>query len=383
MRTMNKRIVTLTTTLTTALASALSVTNVAFATDLEIMHEYQSNPYQLSDDYRGSRLINARIFHQENIELPKRREIQISGELDHERFLDVTDADNTSARIRGRLVNRLKLGDKSASLLFTADAGTKRFSYIDQRTGNPLQTSRGGDIRARFAYNFVKPSAEFTYRWNRNLSTGVFTAFERRDYVNDYDELGLEALDYTEITIQPTLRFKTENSYSRVFVYQRQRDYDERQVDNLQGRNIPGTRLSLTLRGYGLSHRRDLSETWTVEAYLSGYDITDNGVGYTNQNVTNLNLTSKHRFDNSRSLDLMGRCSRRDNENIRFVDFETTEFGRLQTGCQFTAGYEQPIRQDNKRLRWRVEASRGWEDNTESLRSFDQWGLSFGVNYRW
>ncbi len=366
-----------------ALACGLLTNNIAAATDLEIMHEYQSNPYQLSDDFVGSRLINARIFHQENIELPKRREIQLSGEIDHERFLDVSDADNTLARIRGRLVNRLKLGDRSASLLFTGDAGTKRFSYIDQRTGDPLQTSRGGDIRDRFAYNFVKPSAEFTYRWSSKLSTGIFTAFEQRDYVNDYDELGLESLDYTELTIQPTLRFKTEKSYSRAFVYQRQRDYGERLIDDLQGRNIAGTRLSLTLRGYGLSHRRDLTENWTVEAYLSGYDITDNGEGYTNQNVINLNVTSQHRFSSSRSLDLAGRCSRRNNENIRFVDFETTEFGRLRTGCQFTAGYEQPIQQDNKRLRWRVEASRGFENNTETLRSFDQWGISFGVNYRW
>ncbi len=370
-------------TLYSALAIGLLLTNHAAATDLEIMHEYQSNPYRLADDYSGSRLINARLFHEESFELPRRREIRLSGEIDHENFLDVSEADNTFARIRGRLINRLKLGKRSASLLFTADAGTKRYSYIDQRTGAPLETSRGGDIRDRFAYNFFKPSAEFTYRWNRELSTGVFTAIERRDYVNDYDELGLEALDYTEITVQPTLRFKTENSYSRAFIYQRQRDYDERMIDNLLGRNIAGTRLSLTLHGYGVSHRREMTDNWTLEAYLSGYKISDNGQGYSDMNATNLNLTSNHRFSNSRSLDFIGRCSVRNNENARFVDFEETEFGRERTGCQLTAGYEQPIRIENKRLRWRVEATRGWEDNSESLRSYEQWGISFGINYRW
>ena len=367
----------------TALIIGMLMANSSSATDLEIMHEYQSNPFRLSDSYTGSRLINTRLSHEESFELPKRREIQLSGEIDHEHFLDVSEADNTFARIRGRLINRLKLGKRSASLLFTGDAGTKRYSYIDQRTGAPLATSRGQDIRERFAYNFFKPSAEFTYRWSRELSTGVFTAIERRDYVNDYDELGLEALDYTEITVQPTLRFKTENSYSRAFVYQRQRDYDDRMIDNLQGRNIAGTSLSLTLHGYGVSHRREMTENWTLEAYLSGYRITDNGVGYSDMNATNLSITSNHRFNQSRSLDLIGRCSVRNNENARFVDFEETEFGRERSGCQLTAGYEQPIRNENKRLRWRVEATHGWEDNSEALRSFDQWGISFGVNYRW
>ncbi len=365
------------------LTISLFMASSADSADLEIMHEYQSNPFHLSDDYTGSRLVNARVFHQENFELPKRREIQVSGEIDHERFLDVSDADNTMARIRGRLINRLKLGKRSASILFTTDLGTKRFSYIDQRTGEPLLTSRGGDIRERFAYNFFKPSAEFTYRWSSRLSTGVFMAAESRDYVNDYDELGLEALDYTELTLQPTLRFKTDNSYSRAFVYVRERNYRERMVDNLQGRNIPGTQLSLTLRGYGVSHRRELNENWTVEAYLSGYSVTDNGVGYTNMNATNLNVSSQHRLSNSRNLDFSGRCSRRNNENVRFVDFEETEFGRLRTGCQLNAGYEQPIVQENKRLRWRVEVSRGWENNSESLRSFEEWGISAGINYRW
>ena len=177
--------------------------------------------------------------------------------------------------------------------------------------------------------------------------------------------------------------YKTENGYSRAFVYQRLRNYDDRMIDDLNGRNIPDTTVSFKLQGYGVSHRQQLSDDWALEAYLSGYTLADNGVGYTDMSVTTLNVSSSHQLGNASSLDIRGRCTQRDNENIRVVNFEEQDFGRSSNGCQVSAGYEQPFSIDNKRLRWRVEASRSWEDNSESLRSFQQWGVSIGVNYRW
>ena len=208
-------------------------------------------------------------------------------------------------------------------------------------------------------------------------------AAERRDYISDYEELGLEALDYTELSIQPTLRYKTEGTYSRAYVYARERSYDNRMIDDINGRNISGSELQFSLNGFGLSHQRDITANWTVEAFLSGYSVQDNGVGYSNSDAISLNLSSEYQFGNSRSLDLEGTCMRRKNAFSRTPDSEDIDIGRQREGCELTTAYEQPVMSESKRLKLRVEINRSWEENTESIRSYDQWAVSVGFNYRW
>lgn len=359
------------------------ITLSANAADIEVMRKYQSNPYKLSQDAPDSRILSVRGEHQQVIELKNRREIRLSGEASHDKLLDLSEGDSTYIRLRGRLVNRYRFGKRSASLLFTTDAGTKRAAYIDQRTAEPLQTSRGDDIRERFSYNFIKPSAEFTYRWNSRLSTGLFIAAEQRDFVEDYKSLNLESLDYLETTIQPTLRYKTESTYSRAYVYARERSYSERMIDDINGRNINGSQLQLSLNGFGVSHSRDVTDAWEVEAFLSGYDVRDNGVGYSNSEAISLSLTSRHKLGESRSLNFDSKCTRRTNDNARMPDSEDIDLGRLREGCRFNTAYEQPIFNQSKNLRLRLEAQRDWEQNTESARSYDQWAFSIGFNYSW
>ncbi|MFT4748777.1 MAG: hypothetical protein ACI9E4_000445 [Pseudohongiellaceae bacterium] len=367
----------------TIISLAFFSTTAAFAADLEIMHGYQSNPYKLSDDTHGSRLISAGITHQEIFKLPKKREFRLSAEAKHDRYLDVNEGDATLVKLRGRLVNRYRFGDRSASLLLTGDAGTRRAAYIDQRTSSPLQTSRGEDIRERFSYNFFKSSAEFTFRWNSQLSTGILMAVERRDYINDYESLGIEALDYTELSVQPTLRYRTENTYSRAYVFARERFYDNRMVDDINGRNIIGSELQFSLNGFGLSHQRDITENWTVGAFLSGYKVQDNGVGYSNSDAISTSLNSEYQFANSHSLDLDGKCTRRANAYARTLDSADIDIGRQREGCELITAYEQPVKSENDRLKLRVEIKGSWEENTESIRSYDQWAISVGFNYHW
>jgi|GEM_PF-1459421 len=344
-----------------------------------------SNPFKLSDPTDLSRYTRLAIEHKGKHDLANKRSLRYSAAWRSKWYeADASDADKHQLDGRLRWINRFKIGGRSANLLITGDVRMDRRTYYSQIQRGVASTSGGDSLAERFDYNSARVAAEFIYRFEGGRSLAVYAYSSQRDYVEDYDGLGLESLDYTENGVQPTFRYKSGGLYLRAFVYSRERCYDELLNDDLLGVNIEQSPVSYHFNGYGVLLKKSLSEKMSFKAYLSGYHARDDAEGYRDLNYQKLDLLMTYTLSGQRMLEVGGHCSSRDYliDSARPPESETGNAGRLRETCGIRVSYEGPLTQvEGRPLNWRLRMSHEFEDNSDNYLSYTRSMVSLGLNY--
>lgn len=371
-------------TLTAALT--LSATAITFGLDLTIEAGYDDNPYKISSPNQEGRYTALELKHADKHRFEDKSSVAYSAKLAANQYEGkASDASNLRFDARGRWANRFKVGEKTANLLITADLRHEQKKYFSQLQRQIATTSSGDTLEDRFNFTEAKLSSEFIYRFNKQKSISLYASAARRDYLEDYQQLELESLDFKEYGLQPTLRYKGKNGlYVRPFIYLRYRHYDQLMNDNSNGRNIKDSTVVYRMLGYGLVVTKPLTKQLSFRGYLNGYSGRDNGEGYRDLDYQKLELGLNYEFGAASTLALNSTCYSKDYliDSARPIEPETGDAGRERSGCFIEARYSQPFSLNNKEgLKWQVRAITGYENNSEDVLSYQRSTLSVGVQY--
>ena len=358
------------------------------AYEFKLQQGIDNNPYEISQPGNSSSYADIYMGHDGAHKVSKKTEYRYSFDINGRKYYETeaSAADKLDIDVRLRSINRFKVNGKSLNLLLTADWNTDRGTYFSQRTRQVATTSRGQSIADRFDYDNGKLAAEVIYRFNRKHSLGLYSYISRRNYLNDYEDINLEALDFTEAALQPTYRYKSESGlYLRSFVYYKRRTYDDLLNDNINGRNIPDSKLRYNMYGYGFLVNKTIAGRLFAQVYASGYFSRDNAEGYRDLDYHKLALKFEYKINDTSELVLDGYCYIRDykQDSARPVESEFGDSGRKRTGCKSELSYSTPfpfLNDENIRLTTRLATEN--ESNSENRLSFDKFEFGIGVSYQ-
>jgi len=369
----------------TGSALCLLLSTACYSVDLSLDKGVDSNPFKLSDPTESSRYTHLKISEKGTRSLAGKQRLQYSANWFSKWYEAKSDAADRH-RLDGRLrwINAFKIGERRANLLITGDVRAERRSYYSQIQRQLATTSRGDSLANRFDYNSARIAAEFIYRFEGGRSLGLYAYSSQHDYIEDYDDLGLESLDYMETGVQPTFRYKNGSVYLRAFLYSRDRRYEELLNDDALGVNIDQSTVNYHFNGYGVLMKKALSEKLSFKAYLSGYQARDNEEGYRDLNYKKIDLSIDYTLSGQRMLVMGGYCASRDYllDSARPPESETGNTGRLREGCAMNVSYEALLTQlDDRPLNWQFRISHEFEDNSDDYLSYKRTMLSLALNY--
>ena len=343
---------------------------------------YDSNPFEQASPDSGDRYSAWQLSHRGEHQLNKAQRLQYSAALEGRVYDSVEDADHFQMKARLRWVNRFRLGDKTANLMVTGDLRSERQTYFSVSQDRVAETSDGHSLEDRFDYDSGKLSMEMVYRFTRRASLSLYAYAGHRDYIEDYQHLGLESLDYDEYNLQPTFRYKSEEGvYFRLFFYHKQRHYHELKNDAMDGRNMASV-LQYDFDGVGLSVNYPIDSRWNLNVYLQGYNARDNGEGYRNLNYRKGEIKLGYTSAGLSLWSLASSCYSRDylEDSYRPPESETGDTGRLRQGCAVSVTFEQPMWMFDSTT-WNAKATHHYEDNSDDAFSFERQTLSLGATY--
>lgn len=353
------------------------------ALELSVRAGYVDNPYEVKTNPEGSVFTALNLRHAGRTE--GKSHLQYSFDVYGEKH-DLALADMLDAKARLRWVARGKLFDKSASLLITGDLRAYRTTFVDQITGQISLSSSGDPLADRFSYDSAKVSMESIFRFNKQNSLALYGYVSQRDYIEDYGHLDLEALDFTEIGIQPSYRYKSESGlYLRAMVYRKQRIYDGLLNDDASGRNVSDSHVVNDMTGVGLLVRKQINEMTFFEAYLQGYQSRDNYVGARDLDYwkAEFSLTRKLSGEGLVTASYSSYDRSFKNALISRSDSELMVPGKQRRGQTFSLRYEAPLKRINKELTWFCSMEKVWVSNSDLLRSYQATTTLLGITYRW
>ncbi len=329
---------------------------------------------------------NLLVSHKGKKNVSEKSEFQYRANLSS-RFYEKAfeDADNHKINLFGRFVHRFMIGERSADLLVTGDWRSDRRTYFSQ-SQRALATSRGNSISDRFDNDTAKLSAELIYRLDRKHSIALYSSLSGRNYLEDYEEIGLESLDNYEYSFQPTYRYKNNETglRGRAFVYYRNQLYEDLLEDDALGTNIADNKLRYSFYGYGVIATKSVTERLSINAYANGYFARDDSSGFRDFDFHQLRLGLDYQISDVRKLSAQGSCYIRDFllDVASPVESETGAAGRLRKGCKAEAEYSAPfIKLNNEQLRWQAKIGTEVETNSAQNLSFDKFYALFSISY--
>ena len=357
------------------------------AVELTLEKGYDSNPHKISAPPYSATYTGLQLQHADKHSLKNKASLSYHVKVNSKWYQDpAKTADSQRIDARVRWANRFKIGEKTANLLLTADLRSDQSNYFSQLQRQIATTSRGDSLEDRFNYRSAKLAAELIYRFDKQKSLSLHSYIAQRNYQQDYSELGVEGLDFKEINLQPTFRYKAKNGlYLRPFVYLRYRHYDQLLNDNSDGRNIIGSTLTYRFTGYGLVANKPLTDNLTVKSYINGYWARDNAQGYRDLNYHKWELGLEYTLGNTRQLALKNVCYSKDylQDSFRAMEAETGDAGRKRTGCYVEGIYRQPLNIGlGDKLSWQIKASSEKEDNSETVLSYQRSTVAVGIHYQ-
>lgn len=356
------------------------------ALEIKASGGFDTNPFELSGQVDGGLFTDIELTYAGTKKVLEKSELRYNAALTNRLYEKAfEDADTHRLDLRGRFVHRFKIGERSANLLVTADWRSDRRTYFSQ-SQRALATSGGNSITDRFDYDTGKLAAELIYRLNKKHSISLYSYLSGRNYLEDYEEMGLESLDYYEYSLQPSYRYKNKELglRGRAFVYYRHRLYEDLLEDDATGTNIADDKLRYSFYGYGVTATKSITEKLSVNAYANGYFARDDSSGFRDFDYHSLRLGLDYQITDQRKLSAQGSCYIRDFllDVASPVESETGYAGRLRKGCKAEAEYSAPfIKLNNEQLRWQAKIGTEIESNSAQNLSFDKFYTLFSISY--
>lgn len=364
----------------------ISLALPAYALEIKAAGGFDTNPFELSGEVDGGLFTDIEVNHEGTKKVLEKSELRYNAALTSRLYEKAfEDADTHRLDLRGRFVHRFKIGKRSANFLLTGDWRSDRRTYFSQ-SQRAVATSRGNSLADRFDYDSGKLAAELIYRLDKTHSISLYSYLSGRNYLEDYEDIGLESLDYYEASLQPTYRYKNKEIglRGRAFVYYRKRLYEDLLEDDLTRANIDGDKLRYDFYGYGVTVTKSITEKLSMNAYANGYLARDDAVGFRDFDFHQLRVGLDYQISEARKLSAQGSCNIRDFilDVANPVESETGNAGRLRKGCKAEVEYSAPfIKLNNDQLRWHAKIGTEVESNSAQTLSYDKFYALFSISY--
>lgn len=178
---------------------------------------------------------------------------------------------------------------------WSLQAQMHELTYVSRFTGVVATDGLGNEIGDRFD----NLKGDFQGAWHfpggRFGRISVEGSAAHKNYLTDYEELGLERLDYMEYGIRPEYDIGGGDRNLRIALAYAQRQYRDRRVSDAAGIPVAGTDLEYKTYGVDARFRQKLTRRSALE-FTGGYDIReDNGVGFADRTRWNAGIEWTYR----------------------------------------------------------------------------------------
>lgn len=221
----------------------------------------------------------------------------------------LSDADQGRFYVRARADSAEKYDEHGWEWSLRYQAREK--TYVSQLTGLVATDDAGNEIGNRYDSS----AGDFQAQWRLpgtvfgRLSLEAIVA--ERNYLEDYEQFGLDRLDYTEYSIGPGYEIGGRDNRLRIDLKLEERAYRDRRASDAAGAPVAGTDLEYRYYAVDVSSRHRFSRRSAIEL-SGGYEIRkDNGVGYTDRTEWYAGLEWSLRFADDSRLSLEGEYSSR------------------------------------------------------------------------
>lgn len=346
--------------------------------DARVSGGYDSNPLKVNDGVaQASALGELSLRYVPTGRLSETNRLRADARLRLRKY-DVSEADTQDAEVAVSLISRAV--PRFSRSTIGAGYGISRQTLIDQATGRE-ETSSGQLVGTRFDNNTAELFAELTPRTPKSTTIKVGGAVEHRDYVDDFTALGLDRLDFTQVTIEPSIEQDFGGGFSAdVDVDMRARFYADRRAEDAADTDIPGSDLRYYYLTVEPSATQRIGDDVRVTLGVEFERRIDNEVGADNR--TEVALFGRFRYDlpNDDRVSVDAKWSRRvsDETDLTAVFTEDTGGSKRQgyrVGARYTRALEIGRFTADLLLRGRYEAFDNADDEFDYNRVVVTGGL--------
>ena len=251
------------------------------AIDLRGGFGYDTNPFELNEIVGKREGIFAELEAQVSAEglaskgWRKRADIGASGRLFE---TGMTDANEGRIYVRAR-------GDANEQPTehgwdWSLRSRARDTTYVSRLTGLEATDDVGNPIGNRFDNMEGDFEAGWHFPRKKFGRITVQGTFSYKDYLEDYENLGLDRLDHFQYGIAPQYELDQRDSNVRVRLRLEERKYQDRRVSDVAGNPVPGTDLEYRYYAAEVRYQRRLSRRNSIE-WNGEYELReDNGVGF-------------------------------------------------------------------------------------------------------
>ena len=254
-------------------------------------------------------------------------------------------------------------------------------TYVSRFTGVVATDGLGNEISDRFDNLKGDFQAAWHFPGGKFGRISVEGTAAYKNYLTDYEELGLERLDYEEYGIGPGYDIGGRGRNLRIGLDYSQRQYRDRRVSDAAGNPVAGTDLEYKSYGIDARFRQKLTRKSVLEL-TGGYDMReDNGVGFSDRTRWNAGIEWSYRPDSDTRLavDFEWRSRVFDQQVVGdpTINDETPD----KRGYQFHVRYTRPFPGLKTRgYKLLAEASSESYDNSRDVRySYDRQNAFVGI----
>jgi hypothetical protein len=196
-------------------------------------------------------------------------------------YSDVRDATERNVAVRGS--GGLHLGSPVAKRRSTIKLAVgwrmRDATYVSPSTGEEA-ASQGESIGDRYDTSSFELDADAVMPVLSNVDATVEVTARKRDYRDDYEDLELEPLDYTQYGIEPGARWKDAQQRARLTFPVEWRKFRDRRARDGSGTYLEGTDLAYRYHGIDARYERIVTQTISAEARLRYQALRDSEGGY-------------------------------------------------------------------------------------------------------
>ncbi len=254
-------------------------------------------------------------------------------------------------------------------------------TYVSRFTGVVATDGLGNEIDDRFDNLTGDFQAAWHFPGGKFGRISVEGSAAYKNYLTDYEALGLDRLDYDEFAITPGYDIGSRDRNLRIGLTFSQRQYRDRRVSDVGGNPVAGTDLEYRFYGVDARFRHKLTRKSALEL-TGGYDIReDNGVGFADRTRWNAGIEWTYRPAAETRLVIELELSSRVFDRQLVGDPTINDEAPDKQGYQFNVRYARPF-PGLKAHGYLLLAEAGWEsyDNSDDVRfSYDRIDAFVGI----
>lgn len=231
----------------------------------------------------------------------KKADIGVSGQL-FESAVD--DGDNGRFYVRARGESAEKFGEHGWE--WSLRYQMRDQTYVSRLTGLVATDAVGNEIDDRYDSGQGELQAQWRFPGKAFGRLSLDAAVSDRNYRQDYQQFGLDRLDYYQYGIGPGYEIGEGDSQFRVRLMAEERAYRDRRTSDAAGNPVAGT--DLEYRYYSAEARlRHRFDRRSAVSLTGGYEIReDNGVGFADRTEWHAGVEWSWRFSGDSRLRLEG-----------------------------------------------------------------------------